>query len=370
MLKKPTASVYTLLLLLLLSCSESSYESPVETCTKTCPTGFDLNISNCSCEKTPCTITCDTGFTKNEETCACDKNPCTITCETGFTKNEETCACDKDPEEEKSIPLCEGVTQPTPKMLSNATDAEIHAKCGVFQEENGLLIMEAENTNSNYSASENKWLLKDDATTVVESGFSKSNCNIVTKVIKDHKGSGYLYFNTGDYWSVYQDKDKLAEFQNNNSLTYTFKIKNAGSYRLFLRSMKAIDTRNNECRGDSYNDCFIKLEGEFDAGEVYSNADCVNTNGYVAPTKYMLSHFKKFFGASNQKWTTTGKLDNHSTKPWAIYELKAGQTYTLTISGRSKNFMIDRIMLVDLHKYNYNQFNNYLNNAVQNACTE
>jgi hypothetical protein len=82
----------------------------------------------------------------------------------------------------------------------------------------------------------------------------------------------------------------------------------------------------------------------------------------------MLSDFKKFFGASNQKWTTTGKLDNHSTKPWAIYTLKAGQTYTLTISGRSNNYMIDRIMLVDLHKYNYNQFNNYLNNAVQNSC--
>lgn len=380
-------AVYISLFLLVLGCA-SKDDQPI--CTKSCPTNMILNIDTCSCEikpctiscdegysvneetcnceKDPCTITCDSGYSLNQETCSCEKDPCTITCESGYTKNEETCACDKDPEQEKSIPLCEGVTQPTPKMLSNATSEEINAKCGTFIEENGLLIMEAENTTSDYSLTENKWVFKDASTTVVESGFAKSNCNIVSKVITDHKGSGYLYFNTGDYWSVYSDKDKLAEFQKNNSLTYTFTIKNSGNYRLFLRSLKAIDYRNNECRGDSYNDCFIKMEGDFEAGEVYSSADCVNTNGYVAPTKYMLSDFKKFFGASNQKWTTTGKLDNHNTKPWAIYELKAGQTYTLTISGRSKNFMIDRIMLVDLHKYNYNQFNNYLNNAVQNSC--
>ena len=336
-------------------------------CTTVCPAGFNLNQDTCACEKEPCNITCGDGFTKNEETCECDENACEITCDEGYTKNEETCECDENQATEIA-PLCEGTVQPTPKSLSSATDSEINAKCGVFVEENGLLIMEAENTNSDYNASENKWVFKNEATTVVDSGFDKNNCNIVSKDITDHKGSGYLYFNSGDFWSVYNDQNKLDAFREDNSLTYTFKIKNAGNYRLFLRSLKAIDTRNNECRGDSYNDCFIKMEGDFDAGEVYSSADCVNTNGYVPPTKYMLSDYKKFFGASNQKWTTTGKLDNHSTKPWAIYELKAGQTYTLTITGRSKNYMIDRIMLVDLHKYNYNQFNNYLHNAVQNSC--
>lgn len=353
------------LFLFVLGCT-SENEQPI--CTKTCPSNRVLNVDSCRCEKAPCTTTCAAGLVLNQETCSCEKEPCNITCEEGFTKNEETCACDEN-QVTQSAPLCEGIVQPTPKMLSNASESEINAKCGVFVEENGLLIMEAENTSSDYSAADNKWVFKNEATTVVASGFNKSNCDIVSKEITDHKGSGYLYFNSGDYWSVWSDPNELDTFRENNSLTYTFKIKNTGNYRLFLRALKAIDDRENDpCRSDSFNDCFIKMEGDFGAGEVYSSAECVNTNGYVAATKYMLSDFKKFFGASNQKWTTTGKLDNHNTKPWAIYEFKAGQTYTLTITGRSKNYMIDRIMLVDLHKYNYNQFNNYLHNAVQNSC--
>lgn len=334
--------IFFCLSLFILGCSSDSEQA---ICTTTCPSNMVLNADSCSCEKAACTTTCSAGYILNEETCTCEQNQIS-----------------------ENAPLCEGIVQPTPKKLTDATESEINAKCDVFVEENGLLIMEAENTNVDYSSTENKWVFKNEATTVVASGFDKNNCTIVSKEITDHKGSGYLYFDSGDFWNVYDDQDKLATFQKNNSLTYTFKIKNSGNYRLFLRSLKAIDTRNNACRGDSYNDCFIKMDGNFDAGEVYANADCVNTNGYVPPTKYMLSDFKKFFGASNQKWTTTGKLDNHNTKPWAIYKLAAEQTYTLTISGRSKNFMIDRIMLVDLHKYNYGQFDNYLNNSVQNSC--
>ncbi|MGY6649627.1 hypothetical protein [Wenyingzhuangia sp. IMCC45574] len=334
--------LFTMLLsLAFVDCSKNKEEIPEETCT----------------------VTCDTGFVLNEETCECEKEPCTKTCDAGFSLNEETCECEKD-EEIVSIPVCEGVKQPTPPLLKDDTTGKNDEKCAVFVEENGLLVMEAENTLSDYNADSNKWIFDTKATEVVVSGFgNEKNCNIVSKEITDHRGQGYLRFN-GNWWSATTAQEK-ADFQRDNSLKYTFKVKNSGVYRLYLRAMKAI---HHECRGDAYNDCFIKMEGDFEAGEIYSEATCVNTNNYIPPTKANLTAFEKLFGGSNERWSLGTVMDVNHKKKWPLYKLKAGETYVLTISGRSRNYFIDRIMMVDVHKYNWGEFTNYLNNATQNSC--
>ena len=52
------------------------------------------------------------------------------------------------------------------------------------------------------------------------------------------------------------------------------------------------------------------------------------------------------FGGDADKWGWTNQLDFDHKKADAIYELKADEVYELTISGRLKNFNIDRFLLI------------------------
>lgn len=260
-------------------------------------------------------------------------------------KEEET------PNEETNTPppVCEGIKQTAPALVDKSIESVANEadKCSVFLEENGLIIMEAENTKSDYG----KWVFSNAELTVKDKDASDIH---TTVKLKDHRGTGYLRF--AGAWGKEEDKSPLS---------YTFKIKNEGSYRLFIRNLKGLNEES-----DKHNDCFIRMEGDFEVGEV---DDCVNTKNldFLQSSKLdILKHDSKFFGASNEKWSPTGKLDAHgvSFKPWAIYNFKAGETYTLVISGRSSKYYIDRILLVDIHKYTFGEFSNYVNNAVQNAC--
>ncbi|MEM9339582.1 MAG: hypothetical protein AAGA66_12685 [Bacteroidota bacterium] len=249
-----------------------------------------------------------------------------------------------------SFPLCDGITQPAPPFMSSLHQAN-SGKCGVFLEENGLVLMEAENTQSDYESHENKWVFLDEATTVAIDGDIHRTTTEV-----DHRGSGYLKF-TGSFWNQNEQPSKLI---------YTFKIQNTGSYRMQFRSLKGL---NEE--GDKHNDCFIKMEGDYEVGQMKEG--CIDTNGKEVLLKgtYHLEKDSKFFGASNEGWKPRGLLDVHLPyKPWAVYTFKAGETYTLTITGRSTKYFIDRIIIYDLHKYKWGEMNQFLNKATQSLCLE
>lgn len=164
----------------------------------------------------------------------------------------------------------------------------------VFLEKKGIVAMEAESTDSRLG----KWVKKTD--------------------VADFSGECHLEFTGNSTISGPPD----------SPLKYHFRITKSGKYQLTIRARKRLETK----REDISNDCYVALQGDFDEGG-------------GAPLKALREDTKMFGGAAD-KWAWTMQLDANHKKFPAIYELKEGETYELTISGRSKNFNIDRILLV------------------------
>ncbi|MDF7808634.1 hypothetical protein P4E94_14385 [Pontiellaceae bacterium B12219] len=83
-------------------------------------------------------------------------------------------------------------------------------------------------------------------------------------------------------------------------------------------------------RPDKCNDCYVRLDGDF-------------TTGGNAP-QHMLETDTKLYGGSATGWGWTSKLDRDHKKFEPLYALKAGEKYTLVVSGRSQRFNMDRIV--------------------------
>jgi hypothetical protein len=164
----------------------------------------------------------------------------------------------------------------------------------VFQEKNGVLVMEAESTTSSLGV----WKKKTD--------------------VPEYGGDCHLEF-TGNTPESGPPKSPLK---------YSFRINKSGTYDLAIRCHKRLETK----RSDISNDCYVSLKGDFDSG------------GDV-PLK-ILKDDTKLFGGDATKWGWSSQLDVNHKKYNPRYQLKAGETYELTVSGRSKNFNIDRILFV------------------------
>ena len=164
----------------------------------------------------------------------------------------------------------------------------------LFEAENGLLIIEAESTKS----SKGQW--------------DKENS------IPGFTGECHLEF-TGN---------RPASGPAQNPLDYSFTVVKDGTYRLLIRAYKRLEGEPN----DRCNDCYVRLEGDFDTG------------GKV-PLE-MLKSDTKLYGGSSTEWGWTAQLDKHHKKFPPLYKLQAGKKYTLTVSGRSQRFNMDRIVFV------------------------
>lgn len=115
----------------------------------------------------------------------------------------------------------------------------------------------------------------------------------------------------------------------NSPLEYRFQINQPGNYALVLRAHKRL--LGNP--GDQNNDAYVRMAGDFTSG---------NPNVPLSA----LTQDTKLFGGAADGWGKAQRLDGngaHSEEP--IYNFKAGETYTLTISDRSTRFNIDRIFL-------------------------
>lgn len=179
-------------------------------------------------------------------------------------------------------------------LLTATTFGVGFADDSVFLERGGIVAIEAESTTSRMG----DWKKKTD--------------------VKDFSGECHLEF-TGN---------KPESGPPKSPLKYSFKISKAGKYQLSIRARKRLETK----REDISNDCFVALKGDF-------------TSGGKVPLK-VLKEDTKMFGGRPDDWGWTMSLDPHGEKFPAIYELKAGETYEFTISGRSKNFNIDRFIFV------------------------
>ncbi|AXT58947.1 DUF5060 domain-containing protein [Aquimarina sp. AD10] len=187
--------------------------------------------------------------------------------------------------------------------VSDSSDGGDNNSCDTYEEKDGLVVMEAENTNSTLGL----WKKKTN-----NPGFS---------------GSGHLEF-TGNGSNGGPPSSPL---------TYTFKINKAGFYRLYIRARKRLDGQPQ----DKNNDGYVKMSGDFDPGP-----NSGNNHNDDAPES-LLRKDTKFFGGPATGWGWAEQLDagGETNKRNAVYKFKAGKTYTLTLSGRSIKWNVDRILL-------------------------
>ncbi|MEX0330413.1 MAG: DUF5060 domain-containing protein [Puniceicoccaceae bacterium] len=174
----------------------------------------------------------------------------------------------------------------------------------LYLEAGGLVIMEMEVTPSDLG----KW--------------------IPENTISGYTGGGYLRFDGNTY----------TNGPATSPLVYRFKINQGGLYYLHLHCAKeTIDGRT-----DVANDAYVRVEGDYAAGP-----GPYTSHGDNAPLSALKSD-TKFFGGSNLNfsWASGSQLDlgGHSNKRVAVYEFKAGEEYTLVVSGRSRHFRINRLL--------------------------
>jgi len=171
--------------------------------------------------------------------------------------------------------------------------SEAHARKSTFLEKDGMVVIEAES-----SSTLGRWKKR--------------------TTIKGFTGECHLEF-TGNSYESGPPK---------STLRYKFQITKPGNYTLVLRAHKRLISK----RDDICNDCYVKMRGDFTAGG-------------KAPMK-ILKKDTKLFGGSDKGWGYANLLDENHKKMPAVYNFKEGEEYTLEISGRSKNFNLDRFLLV------------------------
>jgi hypothetical protein len=180
-----------------------------------------------------------------------------------------------------------------------------------YNESGGLVVMEIENTGSPLGLWQKQTALA------------------------GHSGTGYLQF----LGNTYENGPATSP------LEFQFKINQAGLYYLHLHCAK----ETHDGRTDVANDCYVRVEGDYNAGP-----GPYDSHGNNASLALLQSDTKYFGGATNAwKWEngqnssgSAGNLDpgGETNKRVAVYDFKAGQTYKLVVSGRSKFFRINRIV--------------------------
>jgi hypothetical protein len=163
-----------------------------------------------------------------------------------------------------------------------------------FEEKGGIVAIEAESTASRLG----QWIKKTD--------------------VSDFQGECHIEF-TGNKPETGPPKSPLK---------YSFKINKAGKYQLTLRGRKRLISE----REDICNDCYVAVKGDYESAT-------------TAPLSVLRTD-TKMFGGKPDGWGWTTLLDVDHEKHPAIYQFKSGEVYELTISGRSKNFNVDRILFV------------------------
>ncbi len=192
----------------------------------------------------------------------------------------------------------------------------------VFNSAGGVVVIETENTSSNLGSGAEFWALR-----------TSGNAAYVANATNN----AHLEYRSTDVNDLFID-----DTPGDVPLEYTFKINDGGLYQLHIRSHKNIE---DATRPDLNNDAFVKMAGvngsTFTAGP---NAGGTHLND--APLS-MLQSYTKIAGGSSSAWAWADQLDagGDANKRWPVYNFQTGGTYTLTMSGRSRGYAPDRIVL-------------------------
>ena len=173
------------------------------------------------------------------------------------------------------------------------------------------IFIEAEKTASNLQ----KWQL-------VEEGDNN--------YVKGASNSSYLEFMG----------NKPITGKPNSPLQYQFTVPKDGDFQLMLMSSK----RLAGVKSDWCNDAFVRLSGDFESASQLKTEDLKKDIKILQDGNDETSELE-------WHWASTAEKDRHVYNKF-IYHLKAGEEYMLTLSGRSKRFSIDYIVLYDVNKFN------------------
>ena len=176
---------------------------------------------------------------------------------------------------------------------------------GDFVEQDGVVVFEAQSTTSDLG----EWL--------------------VDTSVSGYTGDSYLEFNG----------NSIVNGPPNSPLEYTFTVNEGGLYHLHMHVARETAP---DGRTDLSNDAYVRLDGDYTAGPNPGNSHDDNA------TLSVLSSDTKFFGGNHNQfvWATGNRLDvgGHNNKRRAVYNLKAGETYTFVMHGRSKLFKVNRVV--------------------------
>jgi hypothetical protein len=168
-----------------------------------------------------------------------------------------------------------------------------------------IVVMEAESTTSDLG----KWIL-----------IKRVNENYVSGA----SGVGQLEF-TGN---------GINGGNADSPLEYSFTAPSDGVYQLMIRCRKRLEGE----KGDKCNDGWVKLEGDFETANDVPTGD--------------LKKNEKIFGGDEDKWGWATQLDwQGHIKREALYKLKKGVKYTITLSGRSIRWSVDYLVMYNTTNY-------------------
>lgn len=178
----------------------------------------------------------------------------------------------------------------------NAASAQSITACTLFEERDGLLVMEAESVFPTDS-----WSLRND--------------------INGALGEGYYEWKHGD-------NDQGIDPAGSGILTYTFDISMEGSYRFLLRSSSPDNTEHN--------DVWARFPDNAATGIRQRGPGSID----IEPNAW----FKVYQNTSDQGWKWDARTVDFD--PHAIFvNINEPGTYSVELSGRSTLFKIDRLVL-------------------------
>lgn len=129
----------------------------------------------------------------------------------------------------------------------------------------------------------------------------------------------------------------------NSPLAYQFISPKSGKFKLMLMSSKRLEgVKNDWC-----NDAFVKLSGHFESASKFTTAAFKKDIKILQDGNYETDELE-------WHWASTAEKDRHLYSDF-VYHLQKEEKYTLTLSGRSKRFSIDYIILYNTDQFNQNQ---------------
>ncbi|WP_435414344.1 hypothetical protein [Polaribacter aestuariivivens] len=127
----------------------------------------------------------------------------------------------------------------------------------------------------------------------------------------------------------------------NSPLEYKFIAPKTGNFKLMLMTSKRLEG----VKSDWCNDAFVKLSGNFES------ASKLTTETLKKNIK-ILQDGNDETAELEWHWASTAEKDRHVYNDF-VYQLKKGEKYTLTLSGRSMRFSVDYIVLYDTSKFSF-----------------